>query len=104
MIAELQAIKEELSSIRSRLASGAAIDSLHRVDRVMNIVVESEGKIWLRTKVGKPMLVDLQAAVDKAYRAMGDGVDEGFEAALREVEEKAGRIDAESQRRGMVVT
>jgi len=104
MFAELQAIKERLSSIRSRLAGGADIDTLHRVDRVMNIVVESEGKIWLRTKVGKPMLADLQTAVDKAYRAMGNDIKEGFEAALREVEEMAGRIDAESQRRGMVVT
>lgn len=70
----------------------------------MNIVVESEGKIWLRTKVGKPMLMELGEVVEKVYGALGSEITGEFEAALGEVEEKAGRIDEESRRRGMVVT
>jgi hypothetical protein len=52
------------------------------------------------------MLMELQTAVEEAYKVLegGDSALRGFEAVLVEVERKAARIDEESQRRGMVVT
>jgi hypothetical protein len=50
--------------------------------------------------------MELQAAVEKAYKVLkgGDPTLKAFEAALVEVERKAAKIDEESQRRSMVVT
>jgi len=52
------------------------------------------------------MLKELQAALDDAYKVLeGSGSAlESFEAALKEVERKAAKIDEESRRRSMVVT
>ena len=111
MSARIPIIKENLTSIKSMLA--VAKNNLRqtaglqiRLDKVMNIVMENESKIWLRTRVGEPMLKELQDAVDYASKALvgGNPASEGFEAALKEVERKATKIDEESRRRSMVVT
>lgn len=111
MSARIPAVKEKLAGIKSLLAAakgneGYAAGLQIRLGKVMNIIMENESKIWLRTRVGEPMLKELQAAIDDAYNVLevsGSAL-ESFEAALKEVERKATKIDEESRRRSMVVT
>ena len=111
MSTRISQVKEKLAGIRSMLAAvkgkeGYAAGLQIRLGKVTNIVTENESKIWLRTRVGEPMLKELQDALDDAYKVLeGDGSAlESFEAALKEVERKTAKIDEESRRRSMVVT
>jgi hypothetical protein len=111
MSARIPAVKEKLAGIKTMLAAvkgneGYAAGLQIRLGKVTNVLTENESKIWLRTRVGEPMLKELQAAVDDAYKVLeGSGSAlESFEAALKEVERKAAKIDEESRRRSMVVT
>ena len=111
MSASISAVKEKLAGIKTMLAAvkgneGYAAGLQIRLGKVTNVLTENESKIWLRTRVGEPMLKELQAAVDDAYNVLeGSGSAlESFEATLKEVERKAAKIDEESRRRGMVVT
>ena len=111
MSTRLPVVKEKLSGIKTMLAAmkenGENVAGMQiRLAKVTNVILENESKIWLRTRVGEPMLMELQAAVEEAYKVLegGDSPLSGFEAVLTEVERKTARIDEESQRRGMVVT
>ena len=105
MSARLPAIKERLASIRSKLNFDSATGYQLRLDKVLNIVVENESKIWLRSRVGEPMLKELQDSLEKENDILKVGViPTGFEIFLREIEAKASKIDEESRRRDMVVT
>ena len=111
MSTRLPAIKEKLARIKSLLAAvkgneGYAAGLQIRLAIVTNIVLENESKIWLRTRVGEPMLNEVQIAVNEAFKVLegGDSALESFEVALKEVERKAAKIDEESRRRSMVVT
>jgi hypothetical protein len=111
MSSRIPVIKEKLARIKSILTAimdneGYVAGLQIRLAKVTNVVVENESKIWLRTRVGEPMLMELQVAVDYAYSVLegGDSALQSFEAAMDEVEEKAAKIDEESRRRNMVVT
>ncbi len=105
MSARLPVIKERLASIRSKLKVDYATGYRLRIDKVSNIVVENESKIWLRTRVGEPMLKELQDSIEKAHDILeSEEVPAGFEMSLRDIEAKASKIDEESRRRDMVVT
>ena len=105
MSARLPVIKERLVSIRSKLNSDSVTSYRLRLDKVLNIIVENESKIWLRTRVGEPMLTELQDSLEKENNILeSEVISEGFEIFLREIEAKALKIDEESRRRDMVVT
>ena len=111
MSTRLPVVKEKLIGIKSLLAAindfeGYAVRLQTRLDKVMNVITENESKIWLRTRIGEPMLKEFQDALDDASKVLEEGgsASESFEAALREVERKAAKIDEESRRRSMVVT
>lgn len=111
MSTRLPAVKEKLTKIKSLLGvmkgnEGYANSLKIRVAKVTNIVTENESTIWLRTKIGEPMLKDLQEALDDAIRSLENegSTLKSFEEKIKEVERKATRIDEESRRRNMVVT
>jgi hypothetical protein len=111
MSTRLPVVKEKLSGIKTMLAAmkdneGHIAGMQIRLAKITNVILENESKIWLRTKVGEPMLMELQAAVEEAYKVLegGDSALKSFETALGGVERKAARIDEESRRRSMVVT
>ena len=111
MSTRILSLKEKLTSINSILIktkfNEGKIASLQiRLSKITNVLLENESKIWLRTRVGEPMLKEFQEAVDTVFKVLeeGDSSPESFEAALREVERNATKIDEESQRRNMVVT
>lgn len=111
MNTKLSTVREKLILIKSVLAAdkddeGYAAGLQIRLDKVINVLTENESKIWLRTRVGEPMLTELQDTVDDAYKVLkgGESASERFKAAFNEVERKASKIDEESRRRSMVVT
>jgi hypothetical protein len=110
MSTRLPVVKEKLSGIKTMLTAmkdneGYIASMQIRLAKVTNVVFENESKIWLRTRVGEPMLMELQVAVEEAYMLLeGGDSSKSFETALGEVERKAARIDEESRRRSMVVT
>jgi len=111
MSTRILSLKEKLTSINSILIKtkfneGKTASLQIRLSKITNVLLENESKIWLRTRVGEPMLKEFQDAVDIAFKVLADGdpSPESFEAALKEVERKATKIDEESRRRNMVVT
>jgi len=78
---------------------------LTRLQSAQNILIQNERKIWLRTRAGKEMMADFEAASEKLrMTAESDSALEGVKEALSEVETQAKRIDDETRRRSMVVT
>ena len=111
MSAPLASIKDRLAEIDSMISRAEnlevnAVTLRLRLQKVVNVVVENEGKIWLRTKVGQPMVKMLQDSVDKALEVLKEQTPspDRFDDALTEVERQTAKIDEESRRRSMVVT
>ena len=104
MSARIPVIKERLSSIRAKLDTYSSAGYRLRLDKVSNIIVENESKIWLRTKIGEPLLKELQDSLEKASDNLCEGASTNFEILLKDIEVKASKIDEESRRRDMVVT
>jgi hypothetical protein len=111
MSTRILALKEKLANVNSMLDKSnineeKTVGLRLRLSKVVNIISENESKIWLRTRVGEPMLKTIQESVDNAFRVLenGNSATELFEVALREVERNAANIDEESRRRSMVVT
>ena len=111
MSARMIMIKEKLTGIRNKLSEindreHTTSSLLLRLGKVINILVVNEQKIWLRTKVGDPMLRELQESVEAASAILESGNYNlnGFEASFKDIESRAAKIDEESRRRSMVVT
>jgi len=111
MSTKILVVKEKLTRIKSMLAAvkgnqGHLAGLQIRLDKVTNVLSENESKIWLRSRIGEPLLKELQDAADDALKVLegGGSAFESFEAALKEIEIKAAKIDEESRRRSMVVT
>jgi hypothetical protein len=101
----LPAVKERLTGIKSMLAAikgreGYAAGLQLRLGGVTNIVLENESKVWMRKRIGKQLLKDLQDALDTAFKVLegGEPALEKFEKALRDVERRAAKIEDESRR------
>ena len=102
-------VKEKLKLIVSQLEKiedNKAKNSAGRLRKLLNIVEENESKIWLRTKVGQPMVSSVNDSVDSLLRVLEREVSsrDEIDGALLKVEELIGKLDEESRRRGMVVT
>jgi hypothetical protein len=104
MSARIPVIKERLSCVRAKLDADSSAGYRLRLDKVSNIVVENESKIWLRTKIGEPLLKELQDSLERAGEVLCEDASTSFEVLLRDIEVKASKIDEESRRRDMVVT
>jgi hypothetical protein len=79
---------------------------LTRLQKTANTVTENEKKIWLRTKVGKPMAQSFQDSTDKLLKVFDVKSPklENITEAMNDVEANANKIVEESRRRSMVVT
>ena len=106
----LASVKENLSMIESRLLKVGGEQARKgfevRLRKIGSIIAENETKIWLRTKVGQPMVKSLSDSVEALLKLLEDPSlsVERVEAALVEVEKQVGKLDEESRRRSMVVT
>ena len=80
-------------------------DLLTRLQLARNALVQNERKIWLRTKIGKEMLVEFSEASARLLGVVesGSGLEE-IKEALADVELQAKRLNEETRRRSMVVT
>ncbi len=105
----LTSVKEKLKMVSSRLEKidvELAKKNAVRLKKINTIIEENESKIWLRTKVGQPMVSSLNASVDTLLKTLEEtntGLDK-MDTALIDVEDQIRKLDEESQRRGMVVT
>ncbi len=87
-------------------------DLMTRVQFARNTLIQNEKKIWLRTKVGREIIGDFGAASGKLLDVLkgsqkSDGIESNImkaDAALRDVESQAKRLNEETRRRSMVVT
>lgn len=70
---------------------------INRVTGVKKILSQNRKKIWLRTKIGKPMAEETLALTDQLLNNYDD-------STLTELEAQADKINEESRRRDMVVT
>ncbi len=108
----INTVKDALSRVIEALRESAVEEAsegerelLTRLQSAQNSLVRNERKIWLRTRAGKEMLTEFEAASEKLKLAVesGSGLDE-VEEALAGVEAQAKRIEEETRRRSMVVT
>ena len=105
----LQTLKETYAG---QISEDEMRDLTTRVQFARNTLIQNEKKIWLRTKVGREILRDFGAASGKLLDVlMGSQKSGGIEsnilkadAALRDVESHAKRLNEETRRRSMVVT
>ncbi|UCD44934.1 MAG: hypothetical protein JSV27_00010 [Candidatus Bathyarchaeota archaeon] len=98
-----EALGGAIEAVRATSPEGAR-EMATRLQLAMNVLLENERKIWLRTKAGREMLGALGVAASRLAEIAGDGSPEEIEAALKEVELHAGEIREEIRRRSMVVT
>lgn len=80
-------------------------DILTRLQLARNALVQNERKIWLRTKIGKEMLVEFSEASARLLGVVESG--SGFEEikeALGDLELQAKRLNEETRRRSMDFT
>ena len=96
-----------------RISGDEMRDLTTRVQFSRNSLIQNEKKIWLRTKVGREIIGDFGAASGKLLDVLmgsqkSNEIESNFfvevDAALREVESQAKRLNEETRRRGMVVT
>ncbi len=80
-------------------------DLLTRLQLARNALVQNERKIWLRTKIGKEMLVEFNEASARLLGVVesGSGLEQ-IKKALADVELQAKRLNEETRRRSMIVT
>ena len=99
----MESAKEKLNALAAQ--GGLPEEQRERVKWAAKVVGQNLNKIWLRTKVGRPMAESMQEAAEDALRKLEAGAgQEEVRAAVDAVEAKAKEIDEESRRRSMVVT
>ena len=95
----LNETKEIVAKNTQHVKEEALVTQLKNIDR---LVTQNLNKIWLRTKSGKPMAEGLQQKAETALKQPEDVP--ALKSAITELEEAAKEIDAESERRSMIVT
>jgi hypothetical protein len=70
---------------------------LAKLQEIDKLIARNQSKIWLRTRSGKPMAEKLENAAIKVLEEL-ESID------LSELETVAKEIDAESEKRSMIVT
>ena len=95
----LNETKEIVAKITQHVKEEALVTQLKNIDR---LVTQNLNKIWLRTKSGKPMAEGLQQKAETALKQLEDV--SALKSAITELEEAVKEIDAESERRSMIVT
>ena len=98
-------IDESIALLKNRGAETDYREQLPKLESVRSVLIRNEKKIWLRTKKGRGMLVEVSEAAERVMRSLAssDGLD-AVEAALGDVETLARAIEEESRKRNMVVT
>ena len=108
----LASIKENINRVILKINEMKMIQEAEKrrlltlIQMTANTVTENEKKIWLRTKVGKPMVQSFQDSTDKLLRVFdveNPKLDD-VTAAMNDVDVNANKIGEESRRRSMVVT
>jgi len=79
--------------------NGSHEEQLKTIDK---LIAQNQGKIWLRTRSGKPMAEKMETTASLVLEKMEKGADISME--LEELMGVAKEIEEESQRRSMVVT
>lgn len=97
-------MKDSLQRLMDLAESGPGEAHMARLRKAANVVAENEGKIWMRTRVGRSLVEQLLAASDRAARALRGSDQGGLAEALRDLEAGAEAVAEESRRRSMVVT
>ena len=97
-------IDESLDLLKNRGVEKDSPGLLSRVESVRSVLIRNEKKIWLRTKKGRGMLVEVSAAADKLKASFASGGIDVAEGALIEVAALVKAIEEESRKRSMVVT
>jgi len=102
----------DLVTKSSKIPEKEVIEIKKRIQMALNILIQNERKIWLRTRDGKEMIEEFEGASSRIARraeniqtteaTVSDVTD--FYAALNEVESCAKKLEDESRRRSMVVT
>ena len=78
---------------------------MSRLESVRSVLIRNEKKIWLRTKKGRGMLVEVNEAAERLMNSLASsGELDAVDAALGDVETLARAIEEESRKRNMVVT
>jgi hypothetical protein len=99
----MKSAKETLDALAAQ--GGLPEEQAEMVKWAAKVVGQNLNKIWLRTKVGKPMAESMQEAAEDALRKLEAGAGQvEVRAVVDAVEAKAKEIDEESRRRSMVVT
>lgn len=100
MIKAKETVEKIINSIEAgnHTSKKTLIEQLNAIDK---LIAQNQGKIWLRTKSGKPMAKRMEIATANALAQLET---ESIDEAIEELMSIAKEIDEESQQRSMVVT
>lgn len=104
MSAPMNEAKEKVEQIIKHLEAGdhpSKIGLLEKLNTINKLLDQNMGKIWLRTRSGKPIAEKLHSSAEEALK-IGDA--SGLEDAITVLMDIIKEIDEETQRRSMVVT
>jgi hypothetical protein len=105
MKAALEDAVETLKEKEGNVPDWKVRDYAMRLQLGLNILIQNERKIWIKTRLGKGMLENLKEAIEALIKVLNSGAEASeIEVALIEVEARAKEINNESRRRDMVVT
>ena len=91
--------RETLEKILEKVENESHAEQLHNIRKLID---QNKGKIWLRTRSGKPMAEKIEKTATDVMNIQKKGSD--ISEKLDDLFIVAKEIDEESQRRSMVVT
>ena len=97
-----QPMKQANETVEKIIKKTEAESRIEQLKNISKLIVQNQGKIWLRTRSGKPMAEKMETTAADVLKKLEEGVD--IAEAVNELMSVAKEIDDESQRRSMVVT
>ena len=98
-------IDESLGLLKKRGDESDTHGLVYKLESVRSVLIRNEKKIWLRTKKGRGMVVDVREASERLRNSLASSSElDTVYTALSDVETLARAIEEESRKRSMVVT
>ena len=97
-----QPMKQANEKVEKIIKKTEAESLIEQLKNISKLIAQNQGKIWLRTRSGKPMAEKMETTAADVLKKLEEGAD--IAEAVNELMNVAKEIDDESQRRSMVVT
>ena len=96
---------EQIKKVVAGIEESEKQKLLTRLESMRSALIRNEKKIWLRTKKGRDMILELNEATGRIIAALDMPINlSGLDDAINEAETYTRALDEETRKRSMVVT